>query len=309
MFMHNPSQSHQSIKTVLVTGATGFLGSHLVNKLLQYGHQVIILKRSFSNTQRINKVLSNLIVYNIDKCDLAQPFRDFSKIDAVIHTATIYGRKQETVTEVFEANTAFPLSLLKAATDFQIGTFLNTDTSVDKNLSFHSLSKKHFMEWGQHFAMLGKIRFVNIELEHIFGPGDDDGKFPIFLINKCLSNTTTLDLTAGEQQRDFIYIDDVVSAYVLVLEKAPQQVSFYQQYELGSGKTVSIREFVETVKKLTNSAIELKFGVLPYREYETMYSQANLGTLQALGWMPECPLEESLRQTIYWYQKNHGISN
>lgn len=306
--MKNISEVHQSRKTVLVTGATGFLGSHLVKELLEYGHEVIILKRSFSNTQRINEVLSNLIIYDIDKCSLAQPFRDFS-INAVIHTATIYGRNQETVTEIFDANTAFPLHLLKAAIDFRVDIFFNTDTSVDKNLSFHSLSKKHFREWGQYFGSRSEVTFVNIELEHILGPGDDDGKFPIFIINKCLSNTLQLNLTAGEQQRDFVYIDDVVSAYMCLLEKAAKQANFYQEYELGSGKTVSIREFVETIKKLTDSEIELKFGSLPYREHEAMYSQANLEALQALGWMPKWQLENGLQQTISWYLQNYGRGN
>ncbi len=274
-------------QTVLVTGATGFLGSHLVRRLLQEGYRVVILKRSFSNTWRIEDVLPQLICYDIDKCDLEQPFQDVGKIDAVIHTATCYGRNQESLSSVLDANTVFPLRLLEIAIQFKVKTFLNTDTSLPKLLNDYSLSKKQFSEWGQYFSRLSQIYFVNIILEHIIGPKDDSSKFTTHVIRSCFDNIAELNLTDGAQKRDFIYIDDVVSAYTLLLDKAHQQAELCQNYELGSGEAVSIREFVETVHQMIKSKTVLKFGALPYRENEVMFSQANIERLKKLEWVPQ----------------------
>jgi len=301
--MIDKSESQQQNKTVLLTGATGFLGSYLVKKLLQDGHQVIILKRSFSNIYRLKNVFSQIASYDLDKCDLETPFRDFAQIDVVIHTATLYGRNNEAFADLVEANTFFPLRLLNAAIKFNVETYLNTDTPLHKQLNFYALSKAQFREWGERLARLGKIRLVNIKLEQMFGQGDNDSKFPAFVIRKCLSSPQ-LDLTLGEQKRDFIHIDDVISAYGLLLQKAPLLSRTYQEYELGSGKAVSIRNFVELVKQLTGSSIELNFGAVPYREHEVMYSEANLVALEALGWVAKIQLEEGLRQTIPWYFEN-----
>jgi len=78
-------------KTILLTGPTGFLGSHLLQALLNEGYKVIILKRSFSDTWRINHLLDNLKSYDINKTPLEKPFEE-NKIDIIIHTATNYGR-------------------------------------------------------------------------------------------------------------------------------------------------------------------------------------------------------------------------
>jgi nucleoside-diphosphate-sugar epimerase len=283
---------------VLVTGATGFLGSHIVKALLKDVHQVIILKRSFSDARRIVKVLPLIAAYDLDQCELEEPFKYHGKIDAVIHTATCYGRNGERESHVFEVNTAFPLRLLEVAALFNTDTFFNTDTILYKYLNSYALSKKHFLEWGKQFANLGKIRFVNIKLEHIYGPGDDDSKFTTHVIKSCLRNVPELKLTAGEQKRDFIYIDDVVSAYCLLLQIAHEQPSLFQDYGLGSGKATSIREFVETVHRLTQSKTVLKFGALAYRQHEIMESKANVEPLKTLGWDSKVSLEEGIQAVI-----------
>jgi CDP-paratose synthetase len=291
-------------QTVLLTGATGFLGSHLVKGLLRQDYQVIILKRSFSNTWRIDDVLSQLICFDIDLCEINQPFEKVEKIDAVIHTATCYGRHNDSITDIFDANTVFPLKLLETAVYSNVNAFLNTDTFYNKGiipykgLPNYSLSKYQFTQWGKQFASLDKIKFFDVRLEQIFGRNDDDLKFVTYIIKSFLSNLENLNLTAGEQQRDFIYVDDVVSAYLFLLDKLNQIPQKYAEYELGCGQSISLREFVETVHRLSNSQTKLSFGVLPYRDSEIMHSQANIEPLNQLGWFPQWKLNDALTETI-----------
>lgn len=291
-------------QTVLLTGATGFLGSHLVKGLLRQDYQVIILKRSFSNTWRIDDVLSQLICFDIDLCEIDQPFKKFEKIDAVIHAATCYGRHNESISDVFEANTVFPLNLLETAAAFNVNTFINTDTSINKDsipyqgLPNYSLSKYQFTQWGKHFSSIKTMRFLNVILEYMFGPDDNESNLVSYVIKGCLNNIDHLNLTAGEQQRDFIYIDDVVSVYLFLLDKLNQIPQKYAEYELGCGQSISLREFVETAHRLSNSQTQLNFGALPYRDNEIMYSQANIGPLNQLGWFPHWNLNDALIETI-----------
>jgi len=97
--------------TVLLTGANGFLGSHLLKRLVNKGYNVVILKRSFSNTWRIKSYLDKIKSYDIDIIGIEKPFEE-QKIDIVIHTATNYGRKKESVSDVVETNLIFSLKLL-----------------------------------------------------------------------------------------------------------------------------------------------------------------------------------------------------
>ena len=284
--------------TVLITGATGFLGSHLVKALLKDNYRVVILKRSFSNAKRIEDVLSQCCVYDIDQCELSKPFEDLGKIDTVIHTATCYGRNNETTTKIVEANVIFPLKLLETATFFKTDIFFNTDTTLPSYLNTYSTSKKHLLDWGKQFAQKQEIKFVNLKLEHIFGAGDYDSKFVTYIIRSCLNNVEDLQLTAGEQKRDFIHIDDVTSIYQLLLKRVTKEPSFYQEYPIGSGKAVSVRELVEIIHKLTQSKTILRFGALPYREGEIMFSEANLEKLQSFGWNSKSSLENALFKSI-----------
>ena len=288
---------------ILLTGATGFLGSHILKDLIKQNDETIVLKRSFSNDYRINQYRNQYKAYDIDKISLAEIFQTEAKIDAVIHCATTYGRKSEKISEIFQANTTFPLQLIEVATQFNTNIFINSDTFFNKSDSAKSymqnyvVSKNQFLEWGKIFAETEKINFINMKLEHIYGEDDSDNKFCTFVIRSLINNIPSIDLSDGNHLRDFIYIDDVVSAYLAVLKSEMPQKGYYG-YEVGYGFAVRVKEFVNTVKNITNSHTNLNYGAIPYKENEILYSQANITKLLEIGWSPKYDIEKGLNMCI-----------
>lgn len=289
-------------KTILLTGATGFLGSHLLDALTKEGYEVVILKRSFSNTSRIDHLMDYVKSYDIDIIPLERAFED-QKIDLVIHTAANYGRDKENVSKIVDVNLIFSLKLLETAANYDTDIFLNTDTLQQKYLSSYTLSKKQFVEWLQIFSRAKKIKAINFRLEHMYGPGDDSKKFVVWLIEQMISNKSEIDLTAGEQKRDFIYIDDIVNAYLLILRHAADLPQF-SEFDVGTGKQISIKEFVielkNTVESLNNRKIttKLNFGAIPYRKGEMMEVPEDVNPLLELGWKPSTVLSDGLKRVV-----------
>ena len=294
------------IPTFAITGATGFLGSHLTRRLYECGHKVVVLKRSLSDVARIADILPNLASYDID----VQPFDTIFKeqpITCVLHCATDYGRKTVSRASIIDANLVLPLRLLEAAIQHGTPYFVNTDTVLDKRVSAYSLSKRQFRDW---LATLStSIRGINVALEHFYGPGDDATKFVGEMVRRLLAGDARIALTPGEQRRDFVYIDDVVDAFTRILEHHVRPLLPADQsepppdaldcYEIGSGQPVSIRDFMVTLRRLAcQDHVALDFGAIPYRDNEVMYSQARISPLLALGWKPQVSLEEGLRRTV-----------
>jgi len=288
---------------VMLTGATGFLGSHILHKLIENNIDTIVLKRSFSNDKRICMYNTLYKSYDIDTINLEKVFEEETHIDAIIHCATDYGRKDDKISEVMQSNVVFPVQLLELSSAFKVDKFYNTDTffNIAKNstgyMQNYTLTKKQFLDWGKLFAESGKIDFINMRLEHLYGEGDNDGKFIPFIIDSCLKNIEKIDLTDGEHLRDFIYIDDVVSAYLAVLLKS-QELKGFQEFEVGCGKAIKVKDFVIAVKEIANSQTKLNFGALPYRKNEILYSEANIDNLKSLGWIPKFSHEHGIQAYI-----------
>lgn len=282
---------------LLLTGATGYLGSHLARAFVAAGHAVTILKRSTSDMGRLADVQSSLQIFDLDYDGLEAAFKA-STYDAVVHTATCYGRGGEPARQVFDANTSWPLHVLERAVDAGVPLFINTDTSLEPFLNPYALAKRQFREWGEYFAGLNKIRFVNVILEHFYGPGDAETKFVTHVIHSCLRGDPELRLTAGTQRRDFIFIDDVIAAYLLLLQRAGIDGPAFQQYGLGSGKAVAIRDLVKMIKDLVGGETHLAFGAVPMRQNEVMEACADIASLRAIGWQPEMALAAGIAQTI-----------
>lgn len=285
---------------VLLTGGSGFLGSALALHLRESGFRIALLLRPASRLDRLHGTENS---FDLGRCASDEEIDRFvSKVrpDVIIHTACAYGRNGETLTQLSDANLRFGLNILQSAlrTERPV-TFINTGTVLEANVSSYALTKHQFAKWGLFLANQPSyhLRFINVLLQHIYGPGDDPSKFTTHVINTCYKNLSDLKLTQGEQTRDFLYIEDVTSAYHTLLTQS-DQLENAVEIEVGSGEAPTIREFVQTVHRLTTSHIDLKFGDLSYRPNEPMHCVANLEQMKSLGWTPKYSLEEGLKRTI-----------
>ncbi|MBI5554652.1 MAG: NAD(P)-dependent oxidoreductase [Elusimicrobia bacterium] len=283
-------------ETLLFTGGTGFLGSNILHTIIKDDYKLIVLKRSRSNINRIKDLAGRLILFDLDLIDLEQVLKQHH-IDKIVHCATNYGRTVSNPLEIMEANLMLPLRLLELGKKYRVNCFINTDTILDKGINYYTLSKSQFRQWLEAYAADSVC--INIELEHFYGPFDDESKFVSNIIHKLLSKVEQIDLTEGKQKRSFIYIDDAVKAFVKIIDNSHSLNKGFYNYQVGSEEKVAIREFVEMAKKLTNNnKTKLNFGALLYRENEIMNPRLDLAKLTALGWQPGISLAEGLAKMI-----------
>ncbi|MBD3768176.1 MAG: NAD-dependent epimerase/dehydratase family protein [Gammaproteobacteria bacterium] len=288
--------------TVLLTGATGFLGSHLLEALLKQGYQVVVLKRSTSNLWRIEHLTGQYKSYDVDIQPIEQAFEE-QRIDCVIHTACHYGRNGSALSEVVESNLIFGLKVLEAAINYQVTTFINTDSFLPRDLNAYSLSKKQLIDWLKQQS--SKIQVINLQLEHMYGPKDDSTKFIAWLVTQLKQNVSEINLTSGIQKRDFIYIDDVVSAFLCVLQSSTGLPSF-SEFEVGTGESIEVKTFVQNLKQVFEqrngpTSTKLNFGAVPYRQGEIMEFKVDNQALRQLGWEPKVNLSQGLEQSLKEY--------
>ena len=282
---------------ILLTGSTGFLGSHLLKKLVKNNNSITCLKRKSSSLWRVQSISSEVTWVDIESTDMHQLLIE-NNTDYIIHCATNYGRKQINPIETIEANLMLPLRLLHAASGTNVSAFINTDTILDKRINHYSLSKGQFVEWLRSYS--SDYVVINLAIEHFYGATDDVSKFVSFIISELINNEKKgIDLTKGLQKRDFIHINDVTDAFITLIHNIESLKKDFYHFEVGSNELISIKDFVHLVKKLChNTNTELNFGVLPYREDEIMSSNVDTSFLKSLGWATQFTLEEGLIKTI-----------
>ena len=272
------------------------MGSSILKKIAA-DNDVSIVVRNVSDYHRIAGQIDLVSIYNIDEISIEDIITQ-SAPDIIIHCATDYGRKQVSPLQVIEANLILPLKLLHYAASNAVSVFINTDTFLDKRINHYSLSKRQFLEWFETFS--DKMVCVNMILEHFYGPYDDKTKFVSFVINELLTGKKNIDLTLGEQRRNFIHIDDVVGAFDTVLKHDFGTVKGFYEFFVGSDNSISIKDFVTLLKQYTkNEVTYLNFGAIAYRPNEVMESEIDTSKLKNLGWKPETSLEAGLLKTIH----------
>ncbi len=285
-------------KKILLTGATGFLGSHILKSLINEGKEVVILIRESSSLNRIN-ISESFSIFKTDEyfSNIDELFQLYS-IDTIIHVATEYGRKTG-YSSVLNCNVFLPIRLIELSVEKNLSLFINTDTFFSKFQNYpylkeYIISKKIFKDY---LKTIDKFQVINLQLEHIYGENDSKDKFIPSLIDKLHNKEKFIELTEGTQKRDFIYVKDVVDAYMILLS-SKNLLNQYSEFEVGSGISIPIKDFVIDVHKIMNSKSELLFGALPLRKDEIMDSVADLTQLERLGWEPKFSNLTSVKKMV-----------
>jgi len=276
---------------ILLTGGTGYLGSHLVKRMLENGHEMACIVQDKENLNRLKPFRDQVKIIPTEV--MALDIRNFCP-EVVIHTACVYSRGLNTEKDIFEGNLGFPFEVLQLATECGAKKWINTATILPCMTNSYALSKEQFCQWGKFYAETEKIQFINLRLEQFYGEDAPEDYFLTWVINK-LKNDEPLELTAGTQKRDLIHIDDVLRTYEIVVEKDFSENN--KEIPVGTGVAPSIREVVEFLKKLIKSNSELCFGAVSMCN-DKIESSCNVSTLQELGVLPMIPWKEGLKRVV-----------
>lgn len=285
------------MKTILITGINGYLGSKLA---IRYAEKYTIIGLEYDTSDLFRIKEENFEVFDSKNGIPDELFTKYT-IDCIIHTATFYGRNNESNGQMTYTNMYLPQLLLEKSIMNGCSLFINTDTVLEPFTSSYALTKNQFKDWLKFYADQKLIKVINLQLEHFYGPGTSITNFVTLMIQKMLRNEEKIDLTKAEQNRDFLYIQDLLNVYDLMLRKY-EDFDFFEQFSVGAGKNSNLKEILEFIKNNTNSNSILNYGAIPYRNNELMESKNDISRLKELGWIPKTTIKEGLLEVIKYEQ-------
>jgi nucleoside-diphosphate-sugar epimerase len=307
-------------KRIFVTGATGFIGSWLTRRLHEAGHQVGVMNRADSSPWRIQDLIALLEVYEGDLADtqaVEKAISDF-KPDVIFHLATYYTveHKPAEIPNLINTNVLGTVNLLEAAKNAQTNLFVNTsscfvykqkDTPLNEGdelspLNLYATTKLQAEEACAYYAQTYGLPAATLRLFPPYGPADNERKLIPFMIKSFLERKSP-DLTSGKQQWDFVYVQDIVDAYIRLMDS--QIKSKHEIFNIGTGNANSIKEVAENIRKIVNSDVEPNWGKVPHRKNEVWFTSANINKANTmLDWKPKTSLNQGLTATVEWYKKD-----
>ena len=301
----HPGQN-RSAKNIVLSGASGFLGGHLCSALVRAGHKVTALVRSTSNTEKLRALRVRIV--EVDRPAELRAY-DWQAVELFVHTATNFGRGGITSAQLLRDNVLYPLELLALLPSET--PVINTDSFFSKPalnntyLAGYTLCKQQLLDW----LHVDKQRVVvNARLEHMYGPDDSVDKFITGTLEKLLRNEKKIALTDGLQERDFVFVHDVVEAYLQIITRLSSLAPGLHEVEVGTGQSSTVRSLVELMKLVSGSETLLDFGAIPIRAGEVKASCADISRLQAWGWTPQWLQKKGIEQCVTELRDRLGMS-
>ena len=291
---------------VLVTGASGFIGFHLCEQLIQGGASVHGISRAARAARQENVQWWQGDISDIDT--VRRLFR-VVKPDLIFHLAShVMGAPNiENVLPTFHSNLQTTVNLLTVAAEMGCRRLVLTGSLAEPDLregetfpsSPYAAAKWASSAYGRMFNALYHVPVVLARVFMVYGPAQRDLSKLIPYVSLSLLTDKVPKISSGERLVDWIYVDDVVRGF-LSLATVPDIEG--QTIDLGSGSLVSIRDIVNRVHRIVGTKISPAFGALPNRPLEPTRIADVAGTYSQIGWKPVQPLDEGLEKAVSWYR-------
>ena len=315
------------MKTILVTGAAGFIGSHSSQRLLDEGQKVIGID-NFNDYYNQNwkkenieqlKQNPNFIFHQVDIRDL-EALRGIAKeekIDAIIHLAARAGVRPSIADPILyeEVNVRGTVNMLEIAKEFEIKQFVFASSSsvygnqqktpfsetdnVDNPISPYAATKKACELIAYTYSHLYDINTIGLRFFTVYGPAGRPDMAPYLFTESILNDKAINKFGDGSSRRDYTYIDDIVSGVVSALNLDHS----YEIINLGNNTPVSLNEFIETLEKITGKTMKINQMEMQPGDVDQTY--ADIAKAQELlGYDPKTSFEDGLRKFVKWYREN-----
>lgn len=305
------------LKTAVVTGPTGVVGSAVCETLLNEKCTVYAVCRP--GCHRLSALPKHDRLYRIE-CDLAEiervPELVPEGVDAFFHFAWAYTagpRKADMPSQI--KNIQATIASIRVAAEMGCKVFvgsgsqaeygctavpLRPDTPVFPETAY-GMAKLCAGQMGRLEAKRVGIDYIWPRLVSVYGPHDGESVMIISVIRQLLAGKVPA-LTKGEQMWDFLYASDAGEA----IYRAARYGKDGSVYVIGSGVARPLKEFVVEMRDTINPALSLGFGKIPYQEKDVMFLQADITDLQKdTGFIPQIPFSEGLKKTIEWVKKEY----
>jgi nucleoside-diphosphate-sugar epimerase len=303
-------------KSILITGATGYIGSNLARQMVREGFTVHIVARKTSSYYYLSDIKEKLIIHYYDGSmdSITSAMRE-SRPEIIFHLASLFlaNHKAEDVERLIESNILFGAQILDALDPLSTTKFVNVSTSWEHYnksdydpVCLYAATKKAFEDILIYYIHTKNIKTISLELSDSYGPNDNRKK--LFYLLNHLQIGSTLKMTPGEQLLDLVFITDIVEAifhcYELVNDFGDAK---HDHYSVSSGAPIRLREVVEQYLAISKKKVSIEWGGIPYREREVM--DPRTATLILPGWKPKFTLAEGL--SIVWnsYQMSESKGN
>lgn len=292
---------------VLVTGTTGFIGSHLATRLAGYGAEVHAVSRG-----RPDGAVAG--AYQWHRADLRELDETSDVVrtarpDVIFHLASeVTGaREVKLVVPTMRSNLMSAVNLLTAAAD-EPSTRVVLAGSIEEPRrgdptpsSPYAVAKWAATSYARLFYNLWGVRVTVLRVAMVYGPGQRDTTKLVPYTALSLLRGHRPRVSSGTRLIDWVYVDDVVDAFIAAVTPPAADLVVGQSIDVGSGQAVSIRDVTELLARVAGTPLRPRYGAIPDRPLD-FARIADLGmATELLSWQPSVGLEEGLRRTVRWY--------